>query len=142
MGERLCYGIGVVIDREGAVIAIIWRYRVAPASERQFEQAYGSDGDWAKLFGEAEGYIRTELLRGGDGDYLTIDYWLGADAWEAFSAPGRGISRARCPLRCAHRGGGTDWPVHRRAWPQLSRAAGKNLIRADAIERGLGYSLG
>lgn len=67
------------------MIAIIWRYRVAPASERQFEQAYGSNGDWAKLFGQAEGYIRTELLRGGDGDYLTIDYWLAADAWEAFS---------------------------------------------------------
>jgi heme-degrading monooxygenase HmoA len=68
------------------VIAIIWRYRVASASQRRFEQAYGSNGDWAKLFGEAEGYIRTDLLRGGDGDYLTIDYWRGADAWETFSA--------------------------------------------------------
>lgn len=68
------------------MIAIIWRYRVAPAKRRQFERAYGSNGDWAKLFGEADGYIRTELLRGADGDYLTIDYWLGTDAWEAFSA--------------------------------------------------------
>jgi heme-degrading monooxygenase HmoA len=68
------------------VIAIVWRYRVAAAKQRQFEQVYGSDGDWAMLFGEADGYVSTELLRGGDGDYLTIDYWLGADAWEAFSA--------------------------------------------------------
>lgn len=68
------------------MIAIVWRYRVAASKRRQFEQIYGSDGDWAKLFGEADGYVRTELLRGGDGDYLTIDYWLGADAWEAFSA--------------------------------------------------------
>jgi heme-degrading monooxygenase HmoA len=74
------------MKREGAVIAIIWRYRVARASERRFEQAYGSDGDWATLFGESEGYIRTELLRGGDGDYLTIDYWRDTDAWEVFSA--------------------------------------------------------
>ena len=81
------------------MIAIIWRYRVAPASQRQFEQAYGSNGDWAKLFGEAEGYIRTELLRGGDGDYLTIDYWLGADAWEAFSA-GHGEAYRALDARC------------------------------------------
>lgn len=68
------------------MIAIIWRYRVAPANQRRFEQAYGSDGDWAKLFGEGDGYIRTELLRGGDGDYLTLDYWRDTDAWETFSA--------------------------------------------------------
>jgi heme-degrading monooxygenase HmoA len=68
------------------VIAIVWRYQVAAAQQRQFEQVYGSEGDWAKLFGKATGYVRTELLRGDDGDYLTIDYWLGADAWEAFAA--------------------------------------------------------
>ena len=87
------------MKREGAVIAIIWRYRVAPASAPQFEQAYGSNGDWAKLFGQAEGYIRTELLRGDDGDYLTIDYWLGADAWEAFSA-GHGEAYRALDARC------------------------------------------
>ena len=89
----------VRLKEEGPVIAIVWRYRVAPASQRQFEQTYGSAGDWAKLFGEAEGYVRTELLRGGDGDYLTIDYWLGSAAWEAFSA-GQGDAYRALDVRC------------------------------------------
>lgn len=87
------------LKEEGAVIAIIWRYRVAPANQRQFEQAYGNAGDWAKLFGEAEGYIRTELLRGDEGDYLTIDYWRGAEAWDVFSA-GQGDAYRALDARC------------------------------------------
>ena len=37
--------------------------------------AYRPDGDWARLFVTAPGFVRTELWRDGDGIYLTADYW-------------------------------------------------------------------
>ncbi|MDB5697435.1 MAG: hypothetical protein JWN69_239 [Alphaproteobacteria bacterium] len=67
------------------MIAIIWRYRVAQAKQSEFEMTYGHGGDWAKLFRQADGYVRTELLRGKEGDYLTIDYWRSIEAWDDFS---------------------------------------------------------
>ena len=66
------------------MIAILWRYRVAPAAAPAFEAAYGPAGDWAKLFGQAAGFVRTELLREGDGVYATLDYWSDRASFEAF----------------------------------------------------------
>lgn len=68
------------------MIAILWRYRPATGQERQFEAAYGSGGAWADLFRKAPGYIRTDLLRGNSGEYLTIDYWQDMECWDTFSA--------------------------------------------------------
>jgi heme-degrading monooxygenase HmoA len=66
------------------VIAIVWRYRVAPEARQAFEDAYGPKGAWAQLFGQAFGYVRTELLRGGEGAYTTLDYWADWLSFEAF----------------------------------------------------------
>ena len=43
--------------------------------EREFEQAYGADGDWAQLFGTGPGFVSAELLRDPRNlsVYLTID---------------------------------------------------------------------
>jgi len=59
------------------MIATIWRFHVPAAEVDAFENAYGPQGDWAKLFARAAGYAGTELLKldGGDGVYLTIDRW-------------------------------------------------------------------
>ena len=62
---------------------IVWRYRVAPAQAARFEKIYGPDGDWARLFRKATGYRGTELIRGGDGTWATIDRWESAEAWQA-----------------------------------------------------------
>ena len=51
-----------------------------------FEEAYGPEGDWARLFRTADGFIGTTLLK-GDGEpaeYLTLDRWASAQAYEAF----------------------------------------------------------
>lgn len=64
----------------------LWRFEVPPGHEPRFLAAYGSDGDWARLFGTAPGFIRTELWRDGDGIYLTADYWQSVQAFEAFQA--------------------------------------------------------
>lgn len=53
---------------------------------REFEQAYGVDGEWVKLFRRAPGYLRTELIRDRENPlrYLTIDSWESEDAYAAF----------------------------------------------------------
>ncbi len=59
------------------MIATVWRFCVRPEAIKAFEQAYGSRGDWARLFARAEGYAGTELLKldGQPAQYLTIDRW-------------------------------------------------------------------
>ena len=61
----------------------IGRYRALAA---EFERAYGPDGDWARLFRRDPAYLGTELLRGPDGHYLTLDRWRSRGAFEAFKA--------------------------------------------------------
>lgn len=66
----------------------IWRFVVRPGSEAAFEAAYGPDGEWVRLFREADGYLGTQLLRdqADPRTYLTIDRWTSRVAWEAFRA--------------------------------------------------------
>jgi len=76
------------------MIAIIWRFRPADGAAEQFEAAYRSDGDWARLFRQGSGFVRTELLRGLDGAYLTIDMWRSAADWDRFRAQHRAAYEA------------------------------------------------
>ena len=62
----------------------LWKFEVAPDAEERFLTAYRPDGDWARLFSEAPGFIRTELWRDGDGLYLTADHWRSVTDFEAF----------------------------------------------------------
>lgn len=65
---------------------LIWEFHAPAMRVAQFEQAYGPEGPWAKLFGRADGYLGTELLRSEDqpGRYLTIDRWESETAFEMF----------------------------------------------------------
>jgi hypothetical protein len=42
---------------------IMWEFKVRREMEKRFEEAYGSEGDWAELFGQDEAYVGTELIR-------------------------------------------------------------------------------
>lgn len=64
----------------------LWKFEVPPETEVKFLDAYRADGDWARLFAAAPGFIRTELWRDGDGIYLTADHWESVTAFEAFQA--------------------------------------------------------
>lgn len=64
----------------------LWRFEVPAETEERFVTAYRSDGDWAKLFAAAFGFIRTDLWRDGDGIYVTADHWESVTAFEAFQA--------------------------------------------------------
>jgi heme-degrading monooxygenase HmoA len=53
----------------------LWKFEVAPEHEERFVAAYRSDGDWARLFSAAPGFLKTELWRSADGSFLTADHW-------------------------------------------------------------------
>lgn len=64
----------------------IWEFRVKPSRINDFESLYGSNGQWARLFRKAPGYIKTELLKDPreTNRYLTLDYWADRQAYERF----------------------------------------------------------
>lgn len=67
---------------------VVWAFEVRPEMAALFERTYGADGDWARLFRSARGYVGTELFRSVDtpGRYLTIDDWESLAAYEIFRA--------------------------------------------------------
>jgi heme-degrading monooxygenase HmoA len=66
-------------------IAAVFAYEVEPESWTAFEAVYGPDGEWARFFRGADGYLGTELLRSA-GSYLVIDRWRSEAAYDAFLA--------------------------------------------------------
>jgi heme-degrading monooxygenase HmoA len=71
------------------VIALVFSYEVRDPA--QFEAAYGPEGEWARFFAGARGYVGTELLRDVEtpGRYLVVDRWDFADAYNAFAGEHR-----------------------------------------------------
>ena len=65
---------------------IFWEYEVRPEQVAAFERLYGADGEWARLFGRADGYVETLLFRetGRPTRYLTVDRWQSRAAFDAF----------------------------------------------------------
>lgn len=80
----------------------VWRYEVPAGSRARFERTYGPDGDWVRLFRQADGYRSTRLLReeGAPGRYLTVDEWDSRAAFDAFRARRAGAFEA-LDERCA-----------------------------------------
>jgi heme-degrading monooxygenase HmoA len=68
------------------MLVIIWEYQVRVGEELRFEDIYGPEGEWVKLFRRSSGFVRTELLRHEHvpGRYATLDYWNSADAFAEF----------------------------------------------------------
>jgi len=66
--------------------AYIWEFTVKEGCESQFEQSYGPEGDWARLFRRGTGYLRTELYRdiADSGRYVTVDHWISKEACDTF----------------------------------------------------------
>src|SRR3954454_21281660 len=64
----------------------VWEYKVDAEHMDAFLAAYGSDGEWARLFQRGRGYVGTELYQGTDDQsrFLTVDRWADEHAWRAF----------------------------------------------------------
>lgn len=67
-------------------LVVVWEFRVRSSKRQVFEKAYGSDGVWAKLFGQAPGYLGTKLVRDLNrrDRYLTMDFWQSHRAHQLF----------------------------------------------------------
>lgn len=70
----------------GARFTALWEFAVAPARQAEFESRYRPEGDWARFFRRAPGYLGSELLRDGTDAlrYVTVDRWEDAEAWRDF----------------------------------------------------------
>jgi heme-degrading monooxygenase HmoA len=64
----------------------VWQFEPRPGREQEFAAAYASDGAWAQLFEQAEGFLGTTLLVPAEpgGPWLTIDRWESKLAFERF----------------------------------------------------------
>ena len=64
----------------------LWEFEVKPGSEELFEQAYGHEGAWERLFRRDERYGGTRLLRevGAERIYVTMDSWDSPAAYAEF----------------------------------------------------------
>jgi heme-degrading monooxygenase HmoA len=64
----------------------LWEYDVQPGRVAAFVSAYGPNGDWARLFAGAEGYLGTELFCSTTTAtrFVTVDRWSSAQEWAGF----------------------------------------------------------
>ena len=65
---------------------VMWEFHVRKGMKKRFEKAYGTDGDWVKLFEQDESYIKSELVHGAkvEPTYVTLDFWASQRAYDAF----------------------------------------------------------
>jgi hypothetical protein len=66
----------------------VWSFVVRPEFVKEFEAAYGPEGDWARFFRTDPEYIRTHLLEDRDNParFLTVDFWSSHEACASFRA--------------------------------------------------------
>lgn len=66
--------------------AYVWEFHVPLDLQSEFEQHYGPDGSWARLFRSSTGYVETLLLRdkSSPGRYVTVDRRPDEEAFQAF----------------------------------------------------------
>ena len=59
------------------MIAIMWQFDVRKGREHEFEQFYGSDGEWTALNRLTRSYLGPSFLRDQNrgSRYLVIEYW-------------------------------------------------------------------
>lgn len=64
----------------------IWEFHIRKEHVPQFEQVYGADGSWAKLFRKSQEYRGTQLLcdEAKENRYITVDRWSSQQAYELF----------------------------------------------------------
>lgn len=71
-----------------AVFVRVWEYEVRPERRDAFVQAYGPDGDWARLFARHPGWGSTDLYvsTADRNRFVTVDRWVDEASWAAFLA--------------------------------------------------------
>lgn len=65
---------------------LIWEFHTKPGLDRSFEEAYGQNGIYDRLYKMDREYLGTELLKCSEmnGNYITIDRWTSEQAYKNF----------------------------------------------------------
>lgn len=65
---------------------VIWKYEVSKIFKKDFEELYGQNGKWVKLFQTSKGYLETQLIKdvSESNQYVTIDKWVSQSKYEKF----------------------------------------------------------
>jgi heme-degrading monooxygenase HmoA len=65
---------------------IVWEYDVRAKEVDQFEEVYGREGLWTKLFSNSPDYVGTELFRSSANSnrFITLDCWRSRATYESF----------------------------------------------------------
>ena len=68
------------------MFVILWEFEVKPGSEGGFENAYGPEGAWVRLFQRDTHFRGTQLLRDSSRPllYFTLDFWDSETAYNNF----------------------------------------------------------
>ena len=68
------------------MFVVLWEFDVKRDSEVRFTSAYGSSGEWARLFHTAASFRETRLLRSISQPlrYMTMDVWESREDREEF----------------------------------------------------------
>ena len=91
--------------------AYMWEFDVKPDSVDEFVRLNGPDGEWAQLFSNADGYLKTEFHRdvNTQSRFVTVDYWESkthverfrrrcADAFEKIDRKGEALTTSERPV--------------------------------------------
>ena len=64
----------------------IWKYIVKEENIDEFLTAYGTKGEWIRLFKKSNDYVQTKLFRYSINQsvFITIDYWKNKEARDRF----------------------------------------------------------
>lgn len=59
------------------MIGIMWQFEVKPGFEREFEQLYGTDGEWSILNRQTRSFLGASFMRDQNRStrYVLIEYW-------------------------------------------------------------------
>jgi len=68
------------------VISVVFEYEAEENGADALARAYGRDGEWARFFEGADGYLGTELHVSLEEDhrFLVVDRWTSAEAYDGF----------------------------------------------------------
>jgi heme-degrading monooxygenase HmoA len=68
------------------MFVILWEFEVKPGSDGCFENAYGPEGAWVRLFQRDPHFRGTQLLRDPSRPllYFTLDFWDSETAYHNF----------------------------------------------------------
>ncbi len=115
------------------MIAVVWQFDVRPGAGADFEQMYGSDGEWTHLSRRSRSFLGSSFLRdiSSETRYLVVEYWSEMMVYEKHVASYRNqldaLERRRATLvdRIEPLGVFTALDVPDRTGPTWSRRDGK-----------------